>query len=395
MTPRHDVVVVGGGNGGISLAARLRRLGCRDILVVDPGPLHRYRPLLNYVAGGQASMDRLTKQMEEVIPQGCSWRRGRVVAVHPDEREVELETGDRVGYNDLVLAPGLEEDLDATDGLATAVSSGWSTTAHLTEGAEPAWRAVRHTDRGRVVFTIPPEPAPCGGTALKPLFLASDYWRERGALRSVDVHLVTPYASVLDLPFVDPQLEHELRELGVTVHHRATVRAVDADRETVTLATPDGEQVLTDVHHAFVVPHYRGPAWLAPLAGDDPHGLVDVDPETLAHRTAPRVWALGDAAAVQTRPSGGALRRQVEVLAENIRRHRLGEELQRYDGYTIIPVTVGRRRALLAEFDRTGEPQPTVRRPDLTRPSRALWAFDRYVEPVIYFNSLLKGRLVP
>jgi sulfide:quinone oxidoreductase len=28
-------------------------------------------------------------------------------------------------------------------------------------------------------------------------------------------------------------------------------------------------------------------------------------------------------------------------------------------------------------------------------PRRWLWAFDRYVEPMIYFRSLLRGRLVP
>ena len=100
---RHDVVIVGGGNAGISLAARLRRLGCRDVAVVAPDPVHRYRPLLNYVAGGQASMSRLTRPMGSVIPDGCTLLPHRAVAVHPDEREVELDTGERVGGNDLVI----------------------------------------------------------------------------------------------------------------------------------------------------------------------------------------------------------------------------------------------------------------------------------------------------
>ena len=79
---RHDVVVVGGGNAGISLAARLRRLGCRDVAVVAPRPEHRYRPLLNYVAGGQAEMRELTRPTSSVIPDGCTWLPHRAVAVH-------------------------------------------------------------------------------------------------------------------------------------------------------------------------------------------------------------------------------------------------------------------------------------------------------------------------
>ena len=265
---RHDVVIVGGGNAAISLAARLRRLGCRDVAIVAPDPVHRYRPLLNYVAGGQASMSRLTRPMGSVIPDGCTWLPHRAVAVHPDEREVELDTGERVGGNDLVVATGLEPDLAAIPGLVEAMEAGWSTTAHLSSRAEDTWTAIRGMTRGRVVFTIPPEPAPCGGTALKPLFLACDHWRERGVLADIDVHLVTPYSSLLDLPFADRQLAPHVERLGVTVHHGATVGSLDHVARMVTLRTAGGEPVLDEVEQAFVVPHYRAPGWLAPLAGE-------------------------------------------------------------------------------------------------------------------------------
>ncbi len=280
--------------------------------------------------------------------------------MHPEEREVELDTGERIGYVDLVVAPGLEPDLEATRGLTEAMSLRWSSTAHLNSSAESMWDAIDQTQHGRVVFTIPPEPAPCAGTALKPLFLACDHWRDRGVLPDIDVHLVTPYESVLDLPFVDQRLDAHLERFGVTVHHRARVTALDPGSRSATLSTEDGQHVLDELERAFVVPHYRAPSWVAPLAGEDTDGLIDVDPTTMAHRSVPSFWSLGDAAAVRTRPSGGALRRQVDVLAE---------------------------------FDRTGTPQPTVRWPDLTVPRRALWAFDRYLEPVIYYRALLKGRV--
>lgn len=397
---RHDVVVVGAGNAGISLAARLRRIGAKDVAVVAPDRPHLFRPLLNYVAGGQATMRELTRSAAAVLPEGCTWIRGRAVVVHTDAREVELADGGRLGYRDLVLAPGLEEDLDAVPGLEAAMSTGWAATAHLHSQAEGMWASISGMTRGRVVFTIPTEPSPCGGTALKPLFLACDLWHRRGVLGDIDVHLVTPYSGVLDVPSVDPRLLSHLHARGVRIHHSTQVTAVDYEASSVTLSgAVEGRgvpsQVLTGVERAFVVPPYRGPAWLRPLAGKHPQGLGDVDPETLAHRAADGVWSLGDVAALGTRPSGGALRRQVEVLADNIARRRLGQPLRRYDGYTIIPITVDRRRLLLAEFDRSGRQAPTTSLVDLTVPRRALWWFDRYVEPVIYFRALLKGRLVP
>ena len=395
MDRSHDVVIVGGGNAGISLAARLRRLGFEDVAVVAPGPVHRYRPLLNYVAGGQADIDRLTKPQRAVIPDGCTWIQDRAVAVDEARSEVELEgEGDgRVGYNDLVLAPGLEHDLHAITGLEGSMRQGWSTTAHLSSTAESTWTAIQRTRRGRVVFSIPPEPAPCGGTALKPLFMACDHWRREGVLPDIDVHLVTPYAETLDVPFVEKHLRQGLERFDVTVHHRATVSTMDPGTRTILLSSNGAGEVIADVEQAFIVPHYRAPRWLAPLAGDQSAGLVDIDPRTLRHRRLDRVWALGDAAAVDTRPSGGALRRQVDVLADNIRLSRAGEELNAYDGYTIIPITLDRRRLLLAEFDREGKPQPTISFVDLTTPRRLLWAFDRYLEPIVYFRGLLKGRV--
>ena len=51
-----DVVVVGGGNGGISAAARLLEMGIADVAVLEPQAVHTYRPLLSYVGAGQADM---------------------------------------------------------------------------------------------------------------------------------------------------------------------------------------------------------------------------------------------------------------------------------------------------------------------------------------------------
>src|SRR5699024_5765201 len=141
-------------------------------------------------------------------------------------------------------------------------------------------------------------------------------------------------------PFADRRLELPLAEAGVTVHHGSTVAEVDHAARTVTLGGASRGVLVDEVDHAFVVPHYRGPSWLAPLAEQDGVGQVDVDPGTMAHRSAPRVWSVGDVASLRTRPSGGALRRQVEILADNIRANRLGEPLRDYDGYTIIPITV-------------------------------------------------------
>ena len=82
-TVHHDVLIVGGGNAGVSLAARLRRDGAKDVAIVDPVSVHRYRPLISYVGGGQARMADLEKPQASVIPKGVRWYQQRVTSVDP------------------------------------------------------------------------------------------------------------------------------------------------------------------------------------------------------------------------------------------------------------------------------------------------------------------------
>lgn len=62
---------------------------------------------------------------------------------------------------------GLEEDCYATPGLAQASEAGWAGSTFVVQGARG--RGPRcYLTGGRVVFTVPPEPAPCSATALEP-----------------------------------------------------------------------------------------------------------------------------------------------------------------------------------------------------------------------------------
>jgi sulfide:quinone oxidoreductase len=397
--PHHEVLVVGGGNAGISLAARLLRDGVRDVAVVESESVHRYRPLLNYVGAGEATMADLERPAASVMPPGCTWVQDRVVAVEPDAPAVRTASGTRITCTTLVVCPGLEEDWDATPGLADASAAGWAGSTFVVEAAPRVWPALRDLEQGRVVFTVPPEPAPCSATALKPLFMACDHWRRRGVLDHLDVHLVLPGPSPLGLAQPDLVLERTLASYGVDVLRDARVTTLH-DR-TVTVATRGSTRELTDVAFAHVVPRYRAPRWVAEsgLAGGTEAGLVDIDPFTLRHTRYPSVWSLGDVAAHGIRSSGGALRRQVEVLAHNIEGTRdavaggAATPPARYDGYTVMPVTVARQRLMLVEVDRDGRPAPTVPFPDLVRPRRSTWLVDRYALPVVYFRRLLRGKV--
>ena len=392
---RSDVLVVGGGNAGISLGARLVRDGAGSVTIVAPQPVHRYKPLLNYVGAGEATMADLTRPMADVVPEGCTWIQDGVDAVDPNAMAVRTRSGRTLHWSTLVLCPGLVEDWEATPGLQSAYTDGWAASTYVPGSTPQVWPQLRSLRHGSVVFTVPPEPASCGPTALKPLLMACDHWRRSGVLGNLRVRLVLPEQTVTGVPELDAVLEGVFADYGIEVLRHARIRSVDRDLRSITLAAPDGGRVLEDLSFAHAVPHYRAPEWIADsgLGVDPTPGLVDIDPFTLRSRRHESIWALGDAAAVRTRPSGGALRKQVDILARNIAAVRDGGEMQRYDGYTVMPITVSRRKLMLNEVDRDGRPSPSVPGLNPFTPRRSAWLVDRYVLPRVYFRRLLRGKV--
>jgi sulfide:quinone oxidoreductase len=393
-TAAHDVVVVGGGNAGISLAARLRRDGCRDVAVVEPMTVHRYRPLLSYVGGGQARFEEVERPQERVTPPGVRWYAERVVAVDPGTRTITLGDGARLRGTDLVLCPGVTQDWDDVPGSREAVHAASGASNYVDERVEHTWELTRTLERGRAVFAVGDGPIPCAGAALKPLFLSADHWRRRGVLDRIDVTLVVPWPTIFGVDRVDRELQAAADRFGVDVRVATRVQRIDADARVLHLVGPDGvDELGYDMLH--LVPRHQAPRWVAEheLADAVSGGMVAVDPGTLAHRHHARVWGLGDAADVRASRSGGALRKQVPVVAENIRRARTGRPLVTYDGYSTHPITVSQRELVLAEIDREGRLTPSVPAPDLVRPRVSTWAYDRFLQPQLYWHSILAGRV--
>ncbi|HGG57271.1 MAG TPA: pyridine nucleotide-disulfide oxidoreductase, partial [Nannocystis exedens] len=67
-TPRtHRIVIVGGGTGGIAVAARLARaLADVEISIIEPASKHYYQPLWTLVGGGAAKRESTEREMSSL-----------------------------------------------------------------------------------------------------------------------------------------------------------------------------------------------------------------------------------------------------------------------------------------------------------------------------------------
>ncbi|MBP2265886.1 sulfide:quinone oxidoreductase [Pseudarthrobacter sp. PvP004] len=397
MARQHDVVIIGGGNGGVSLAARLQRYGVHDIALIEPKEHHLYQPLFSHIAGGRARVKEAVRSQESVTPKGVAWIKDKAVGVEAKANSVTLASGATVSYGHLVVCPGLQYNWDAVPGLGEAVNSPYGSSHYEFELAPKLWTLLSTMKSGTAIFTMPSGPVKCAGASQKPMYLACDYWKEHGVLDNIRVVMVQPYPTVFGIPEVDRELDRKIAEYGIELRTNSELVAVNPGGRTATIrnnADNTSEDLLYDVLNA--VPPQSAPDWLKatdlPAAGDE-YGFVEVDTQTLRHSRYPNVWSLGDAAGTANSKAGGALRKQTKVLAKNLISARKGEPLsQKYNGYSVCPFTVSRNTVVFAEFDHHYSPMPTIPKVPTWKESRISWWVDRDMFPQVYWNLILKGR---
>ncbi|MEV0889442.1 FAD/NAD(P)-binding oxidoreductase [Streptomyces microflavus] len=392
----HRTVIIGGGSAGISVAARLRRAGERDVVVLDPSLRHHYQPLWTLVGGGRAPLKESVRPQQSVIPRGVRWIRRAVAAVDPEAREVTLDHGGVVSYDHLVVCPGIQLDWYQVPGLEAGLGKDGLSSNYLPHTAPATWRFIRETRSGSAVFSMPSGAIKCAGAPQKIAYLAADYWREKGLLDKIDVHLVIPGAAIFGVPEFARVLEDVVRRYGINVHYGSEVTEVRPDVREVTVADlATGNKKILPYDMAHLVPPQSAPDWIkrSPLAGaDDPAGYVEIDKHTMRHVRYPNVWALGDVGSSPNSKTGAAVRKQAPVVVENLLATMNGREpTASYNGYSSCPLTTARNKMLLAEFDYSGQPTPSIPMIDTIRERTDMWHLKRRGLPFLYWNLMLRG----
>ena len=107
MPPR--VVIVGGGFGGLNAARALRRAPV-EVVLLDRRNHHLFQPLLYQVATAGLSAVDVARPIRSVLrrSRNTTVLLGEVAAIEAGERRVLLKDGERVPYDFLILAAGLE-----------------------------------------------------------------------------------------------------------------------------------------------------------------------------------------------------------------------------------------------------------------------------------------------
>jgi sulfide:quinone oxidoreductase len=393
----HDVVIIGGGSGGITVASRLLNKGVTDVAVIEPSDTHWYQPLWTLVGGGLVKSPTTRRPMSDVMPRKATWIRSAATSVEPDVNTVVLADGSRVTYDWLVVAAGIQLDWDRVPGLADTLGHNGVSSNYKVELAEETWRNIESLRSGTALFTMPAGPIKCAGAPQKIAYLACDHWRKKGVLNDIDVHLVLPTPKMFGIPEFSATLDKVAARYGITVHLASQLTAIDGPSRTATITANEGGATTTITFDmAHVVPPQSAPDWLkkSSLADpDNPGRYVKVDKHTLANPDHRNVFALGDCTTTPNSKTGAAIRKQAPVLVANLMAARRGAATtESYDGYASCPIVTSSKTCVMAEFDYDLKRTPTFPVIDMTKERRDMYVVKRWLLPIMYWKLMLRGR---
>jgi sulfide:quinone oxidoreductase len=387
------VLIVGGGTGGIAVAARLARaLPEGSVALFEPSETHYYQPLFTLVGGGAAKLADTRRPTAALIPEGVRWIKQRVEAIDPASNTVETSEG-IYRYDYLVMSPGIHVDWAAIPGLLEGLGRNGVCSNYSERYVETTWKAIRRFRGGTAIFTFPSTPIKCGGAPQKIMYLAEDYFRQNGMRQDSRIVFASAGQKLFAVKKYADSLERIVRERGIETLFDHDLVEVDADRQVATFRkTPSGERVETPFDLLHVTPPMRAPDFVrnGPLASMA--GWIDVDKATLQHVRFPNVFALGDASSLPTSKTGAGIRKQAPVLVDNLRAAMAGRPLTaRYDGYTSCPLVTGYGKLILAEFDYEGTPRETFPF-DQSKERHSMYILKKHVLPKLYWHGMMRGR---
>jgi NADH:ubiquinone reductase (H+-translocating) len=364
----YEVLILGGGFGGLTAARRLERKlppqSARVTLVNDVNFM-LYTPLLPGAAGGTLEPRHVVVPLREQLKR-TDLHIGTVLGADPERRAVRVHSlggrEDELRYDQLIVALGSTSRTLPIPGLAEhalgfkTLSEAIALRNRLVESLEQAEiETDAATSRALLTFVF----VGAGYAGLEGLAELQDFAADlverypRARLHGLRFMLVEAKERVM--MEIQPDLaafaSAELRRRGIEIRTNTTIERVSAD--SVELSTGEVVPTRTVAWTAGVKPHPVVAKLGLPLDDD---GRIAAD-RYCAVPGRPDVWAIGDAAAVpdparkgsSSPPTAQHVLRQAKVAADNVM-HSLAGEPQRRRPFRYrtlgVFVDMGRHRAV-------------------------------------------------
>ncbi|GMQ92344.1 MAG: FAD/NAD(P)-binding oxidoreductase [Gammaproteobacteria bacterium] len=372
-----NILVLGGGIGGIVTATRLRKQLPAEhrVVLIEREPNHLFAPSLLWLMTGLRTAEKISRPLSRLENKGIELIRGEIGKIDPQARSVRVD-GRELNGDYLIIALGAELAPETIPGLKDA---GYN--FYTLAGAEALRDARLKINQGRIVVLVSSVPFKCPAAPYEAAMLFEYDFRKRKLRDAVQFDIYSPEPGPMALTGAENsrQLRQLVESKGIGFHPEHAVTKVDAKH----IYFANGETAAFDL--LLYVPPHQVPQVVREtgLSGDS--GWVAVDKQTLETRF-PGVYAIGDVTGIplaigKPLPKAGVIAHgEAEVVANNLVHEITGKGKPReFDGNGECFIETGDGRAGFGSGNFYAEPKPQIK---LRQPSRTLHlgkvAFEKY-----------------
>jgi sulfide:quinone oxidoreductase len=352
--------IVGSGDGGTLtanlLASKLEnemREGQVSIQLFGMNEAHVFQPGNLDVAFKGASPERFVREEETLLKPRIVFTSKPVVKANLGNREIALADGQKLSFDNLILATGAEAFPEGIEGLAQE-------SLFFHKGpfdSRKIWDALEKFQGGKIVIAIAGVPHKCPPSPNEAAFLVDEYFRKRGIREKCQIKLLTPYPRAYPAAELAKTVQMMFDKKGIEVAPFFNVDYVDPKEKTVN--SLEGEEFAYDL--LFAVPPHRGAKVIRDSElGSDGDGWIPTDKGRLTVKDYDDVYAIGDATNIPTSKSGVVAHLESVLLSKNLANEIKGTSADQevYNGRINCPMEMGGHRAIFVSATYTQPPRP-------------------------------------
>ena len=182
------VVIVGGGAGGATAARYLAKdAGDQlDITLIEDSDNYTTCFFSNLYLGGFRTFESITHSYDKLVSEyAINMKQGRAADVDRQSREVVMEDGSRIGYDRLLISPGIDLQYDSVPGYSEADIE---TAPHAWQGGPQTEILKKKLDALKngqnIVMVAPPNPYRCPPGPYERVSMMAHMLKSKGFLDS-------------------------------------------------------------------------------------------------------------------------------------------------------------------------------------------------------------------
>ncbi|MBI4446304.1 MAG: FAD-dependent oxidoreductase [Acidobacteria bacterium] len=355
-----NIVILGGGVGGLVAAHHLRRaLSRRDsVILVDRSPNHLFQSSLLWHAVGLRRTSEIQRPLSDLTRKGIEFINEEVLEIDVSSRHVRT-TLQMIEFDYLVVALGAQLRPGEVEGFGEMALN-----LYDLEGTRRIHTALNAFSGGTVGVLVTDMPFKCPAAPYEAALLVDSFLRKKGVRGRSEIHIYTPEHQPMPIagPAMGGAIAGMLRTRDISYHPLFPFEKMNPREHTIVAS--GGEPQKVDL--LLAVPPHRPPEVVRSSGLIGSSGWMETDPHTLATEHE-GVYAIGDVNNIRLAngknlPMAGVFAHsEAGIVAERIAAEIDGRTSEAsFNGKGSCWLELGGGKAGFASGNFYAEPEPTV-----------------------------------